>query len=50
MIKDFERSKLYHYEVLTSNDPRQIFAQWIKVENAKILDVGCACGDFINSL
>ncbi len=44
-----DRSKIYNIR-LTDNDPRTYSINWIDKKNAKVLDVGCACGDFVENL
>ncbi len=43
------RSTVYKSDVAAFNDPRRYFIDWIS-DGMKVLDVGCACGDFVKSL
>ena len=39
------RAEIYKSDIKNDNDPRRFCIDWIE-SGAKVLDVGCACGDF----
>ncbi|MDR1361628.1 MAG: glycoside hydrolase family 99-like domain-containing protein [Holosporaceae bacterium] len=45
-----DRSMTYQSDVRDDNDPRRYFIDWIDKDDPKILDVGCATGDFAVAL
>lgn len=49
MIDGKDRSKIYQTLITSANDARYIAMKYIE-PNKKILDVGCACGDFAVAL
>ncbi|MDR0555724.1 MAG: glycoside hydrolase family 99-like domain-containing protein [Holosporaceae bacterium] len=50
-MNDVDKRNSYQGTVREDNDPRRYFIDWIdNSDNPKILDVGCACGDFAVSL